>query len=105
MEAAASRLEDVTIFQEKVIKGATPTESLLHPTATASSSFPLPAATPSAGQEEIPESIKAFDRFLDSYVNPFVAVSSKIDPLVEKASKLFEQALVEERKFLLAASK
>ncbi|GMF59245.1 unnamed protein product [[Candida] boidinii] len=104
----------VTIFQESNVKenGAGATSSTeqksieADPTST-ESAIPVsaPAPAPAPVVEELPKSIKEFDNFISDFVQPFVDISEKIDSLVFEQAKLFKDALIEERKFLLAAAK
>ncbi|CDK29670.1 unnamed protein product [Kuraishia capsulata CBS 1993] len=120
LEAATSRLEDVTIFQESSLKNLeksaidtadTPSGSLTEGTTKAIGSAPSVPSTPDSGAPEpnvaaveIPKSIKAFDDFISYSIDPFVAVSEKIDAVVGKQAQVFKDAFIGERKFLLAAS-
>ncbi|KAG7876862.1 hypothetical protein KL905_005151 [Ogataea polymorpha] len=103
LEAAASRLEDVTIFQENAVHSKTAQAGGVVADGTGVQAG-ADANAIEEPQKEAP-SIEAFDKFLEEYVTPFVEISDKIDPLVAEQAKLFEKALLEERKFLQAASK
>ncbi|ODV87939.1 hypothetical protein CANARDRAFT_26116 [[Candida] arabinofermentans NRRL YB-2248] len=123
LEAATSRLEDVTIFQEgataassgapagSAIEGstskeiATPDADAIAATAAPTAAAPAPTTAPTAAIEEDPKSIVEFDRFIGEFIDPFVEVSKKLDPIVTEQAELFKKAILEERKFLLAASK
>ncbi|OWB74149.1 hypothetical protein B5S31_g3930 [[Candida] boidinii] len=108
-------LKDVTIFQESAIKendtsaatGSTEQKSIEGPTSTESAAaLPIASApAPAPVVEKLPKSIKEFDNFISDFVQPFVDISEKIDSLVFEQANLFKDALIEERKFLLAATK
>ncbi|KAK9365882.1 adenylate cyclase associated N terminal-domain-containing protein [Lipomyces kononenkoae] len=128
LEAATSRLEDLTIFQTQAIQSrglSTPTTlsettipgSVTPTPATTSSSTPAPAPAPAAAAvlaseptpapivEELPTSLKEYDELIADYVAPFVELSKGIDPLVEEQAKYIATAFDAEREFLRIVSK
>ncbi|KAK9321421.1 adenylate cyclase associated N terminal-domain-containing protein [Lipomyces orientalis] len=132
LEAATSRLEDLTVFQtqamqsrglstpttlsETTIPGSvTPTPASTStstiatpaPAAPASTPAPAPASEPIPAPivEELPVSLKEFDEFVADYVTPLVELSKGIDPLVEEQAKHLAAAFDAEREFLRIVSK
>lgn len=106
MEAATSRLEDVTIFQENAVKdkksvGTNKNAKTISASST-SSSVPSTPSIPAIAEK--PKAIKAYDQFIVDYVNPYVELSNKIDSLVGKQAESFKTAVELEEKFLWAAS-
>lgn len=117
LEDATARLEDVTIYQEGYIESKMAASSVSH-TASAddissladikeqssSSSLPPPqlaaAETPSAKD---PESITQFNALIKKHVNPLVALSEKIDPVVLTVITAFQKAFDCQLQFLRAA--
>lgn len=103
LEAATSRLEDITIFQDESkavsaagsapgavgTSGAGADSAAVTPTDAGADSA---RATPAAGSAAAPF-VTAFDAFLTSLVQPFVAASRDIDPLVGEAAAHFAGAL------------
>ncbi|VEU20062.1 DEKNAAC100675 [Brettanomyces naardenensis] len=109
LEAATSRLEDVTIFQEHAHQAggaeagqvkSTGGTTVAAVTAGASTSSPASAAP----VLETPKAIKAYDDFIAEFVDPFVSASDKIDSVVGDQAELFKKAVIQERQFLWAAS-
>ncbi|KAK9239711.1 adenylate cyclase associated N terminal-domain-containing protein [Lipomyces kononenkoae] len=124
LEAATSRLEDLTVFQTQAIQSrdlSTPSETTIPgsvtPTpASTSISTPAPAApalltasapepSPAPIVEELPTSLTEFDEIIADYVAPFVELSKGIDPLVEEQAKYIAAAFDAEREFLRIVSK
>ncbi|KAK9431295.1 adenylate cyclase associated N terminal-domain-containing protein [Lipomyces doorenjongii] len=127
LEAATSRLEDLTIFQTQAIQSrglstpttlsettipgsATPTPASTS-TSTIATPAPAPAAVPASEPtpapivEELPASLKEYDEFIADHVSPFVELSKGIDPLIEEQAKYFAASIVAEREFLRIVSK
>ncbi|KAK9455801.1 adenylate cyclase associated N terminal-domain-containing protein [Dipodascopsis uninucleata] len=111
LEAATSRLEDLTIFQEQVFNNGKSTTtstpeisapSSSSPTALVATSTPVPEASV---VEEVAPSVKEFDVLIGDVVKPFVEISKSIDPLVEEQSKYLAAAFESEREFLRIVSK
>ncbi|KAK9476146.1 adenylate cyclase associated N terminal-domain-containing protein [Lipomyces japonicus] len=118
LEAATSRLEDLTIFQSQALdtksgnsldsttlsesSNATAVPSPGTPAPAEVVAVPVPVAStpPEPVPEPIPASIKEFDEFIEDTVTPFVVLSKEIDPIVEEQSKFLESAFVAEREFL-----
>ena len=110
LEAATSRLEDITIFQEEAHKakqhekdgglardvgGSSGIESSYGVTPT-----PAPVA-----KEEKPKFLTSFEDIIKNVVTPFVASSKVLDPLVGEVAENLESAFHSEAEFLLIASK
>ncbi|KAK6458993.1 adenylate cyclase-associated protein [Scheffersomyces xylosifermentans] len=111
LEAATSRLEDITIFQTEAssTNATTPIQAGdasrgIAPVAV-SGIEPSPASAPAPVTK--PKSVVAFEEFISSHVTPFVTSSESIDPIVGQVAKLLEGALNAQVKFLsiVAASK
>lgn len=112
LEAATSRLEDITIFQEeahkaqKKLAGAEPAAIV-----AADTNDQTPEPTPGQTRElsqapqaaaaaaELPTAA-AFDAFVRNYIDPFVAASAALDGVVGEAAALFKDAFAEQAKFL-----
>ena len=115
LEAATSRLEDVTVYQENHVLSNSATkdtkqETSLHPAATAPAAISpsleaAPAAATPAVVAEVAKSIKEFDAFIKEKVSPYVEASKKIDPVLGEQAENFEKAVLKERAVLNAASK
>ncbi|ODV94207.1 hypothetical protein PACTADRAFT_70729 [Pachysolen tannophilus NRRL Y-2460] len=114
LEAATSRLEDVTIFQENSKKDVlhasdyTATQRQAPRTKSvgqgAGQDLNAESSQPSA-QASLPVSIKEFDSLIEGFVKPFVDKSEKVDPVVGEVGSTLLKAFIEERNFLLAVSK
>ncbi|KAH3901368.1 related to Adenylyl cyclase-associated protein [Saccharomycodes ludwigii] len=117
LEDATSRLEDVTIYQEGYLldkygltvnnsgtiseKQAT-TSNTSKPSATDGEAInKSPVVAPIVEEEH--KSIIAYKEFLSKYVDPFVELSGKIDPIVKEQAALFAAAFNEQLTFLKAA--
>lgn len=105
LEAATSRLEDVSIYQEEVYKRAAkkaPGETR-NPKAisapTASAAVPVPSTLPITAIEKAKFVIE-FENYIESLINPFVESSKAIDPQVGEAACLLRLAFKEQVKFL-----
>lgn len=111
LEAATSRLEDVTIFQESksaaAVVDATAATTSVEPTAPKSTMAPSSAiaAAPRIVSPEVPKSIKEFDNFIKEKIDPYVQLSQEIDGQLGEQAELFKEAIDRERRVLLAASK
>lgn len=131
MEAATSRLEDLTEFQADALRGIskpstsdssssyTPAHSGTTTTtapaaaaaaaAPATPAAPVPPAAPAAPAapepEALPASVKDFDDFLKEFLQPYLTASKAIGSFVEEQSKKLEEAFKVERDFLLIVSK
>ncbi|KAI5948927.1 SRV2 [Candida theae] len=120
LEAATSRLEDITVFSEEANKQRNGTQAqaansthvpqgnsaneTLDSTASASS---VSLGETTTRVKVVPQekkkkkkSILAFEQFIHDYVVPFVDTSHQIDPVVGESAKLFADAFVEQTKFL-----
>lgn len=104
LEAATSRLEDITIFQDESkapvsaanapanAPGAAGASGADSAGVTPAAAEATPAAGSAAGSAAAPF-VAAFDAFLTSLVQPFVAASRELDPLVGEAAAHFAGAL------------
>lgn len=109
LEAATSRLEDVTIYQEnhtvpsanKAIEKGAGDDAGGEPAAVEAAA---PAPAPVAAAAEVPKSIQEFDLFIDGKIAPYVELSKKIDPVLGEQAETFEQAVRKEREVLHAAA-
>ncbi|KAI5969692.1 SRV2 [Candida margitis] len=118
LEAATSRLEDITVFQEEANKQKNALEASAinstkspqgenaNETRVSVSSTPSVAAGGSAtpqvneSQSEKKKSVLAFEQFIHDFVVPFVNTSGHIDPVVGESAKLFADTFVDQTKFL-----
>ena len=111
LEAATSRLEDITIFQDEVTRSNDDVASLSLSKSKAISSKDIPGnstnsvpsappAPPAQPTPEDPKFVTAFGDFITSSVNPFVDQSKQIDPIVGDAATLFAHAFDEQVHFL-----
>lgn len=71
-------------------------------TPIAPKSAPAAPAAPDVAEE--PRAIKAYGDFLKEFIDPFVALSEKVDPLVLKQAEALKAAFYGEKTFLWAAS-
>ena len=113
LEAATSRLEDITIFQEEANKNhygvdsltekGTPKSRTVESSEATSDGKSLEStsfATFSEAPVEKSKLIVEFENFVESYVHPLVETSKKIDSLVGESAQYFYEAFVEQGKFL-----
>lgn len=116
LEAATSRLEDITIFQKefnsanqpKAEDAAASGSSGAAGSGAASTSSATPAAptappapsAPAAAPAEKAKFVKEFHQFIADYIDLFVASSKEIDPVVGQAATIFKDAFEEQAKFL-----
>ncbi|KAK9468501.1 adenylate cyclase associated N terminal-domain-containing protein [Lipomyces arxii] len=128
LEAATSRLEDLTVFQSQAIQGhdeavlpsvttadnetipsttpvAVSTAPAVPPAPASSIPVPEPVAVTAPVEEELPLSVNEFDNFLNEFVTPFVELSKDIDPLVKEQSEALAAAFKAQREFLRIVSK
>ena len=127
MEAATSRLEDLTEFQADALRGiskpSTSDSSSLYarpfwdhynycscrccrscyPCCSCSSGRSCCPAAPEP--EALPASVGRFDDFLKEFLQPYLTASKAIGSFVEEQSKKLEEAFKVERDFLLIVSK
>lgn len=102
LEAATSRLEDITIFQEEANK--TQGEGL--PSSSESKSIEGTDVTAKQPEPiEKPKSVKEFEFFIKESIDPFVETSNEINSLLGQAATAFGDAFKEQSKFLDIASK
>lgn len=108
LEAATSRLEDITIFQEEANLQVEPKEpAAKEPAVSNSDATPLvtpvslPLATPAAAAPvEKAKFVVAFDQFIKDNIDPFVSSSKEIDLTVGDVASAFKDAFEEQSKFL-----
>lgn len=118
LEAATSRLEDITIFQEEANQ-ANPTEGAAQAKATKapassekSPSASAAAPTTAAASEPSSSAPTPEATFVDDYaqsvvsaLGPFVEASKAIDPSVAEAGALFSAGIDEQARFLALVAK
>ncbi|KAK6205001.1 adenylate cyclase-associated protein [Scheffersomyces amazonensis] len=114
LEAATSRLEDITIFQEETLKQqdndknveGSSTKAIGAAGAGVSAVGSGVSATPKAiegasvSSASEPETITAFNSFLTQNVTPFVTISKDIDPLIGQGASLLAEAFASQKSFL-----
>lgn len=106
LEAATSRLEDVTVFQEKHVSTKDETTTSISTPQITEPIVPKLESAPIADPiEEIPNSIKEFDLFIKENIDAYVEISKKIDPVLGEQSEIFKEAIIKEREVLKAANK
>lgn len=98
LEAATSRLEDVTVFQESHVLAN-------KDNAPAAVDAPAPAPVAAPAPADIPKSIKEFDLFIKENVIPYVELSKQIEPILGEQAEIFLKAIEKEREVLLIANK
>lgn len=106
LEAATSRLEDITIFQEDANKtdsplpvGESTSEDLVNVKVATPPGAGASAET-TAEPVEKPKSVVEFDRFIADTIEPFVVASHEIDPVVGQAADALKAAFEKESEFL-----
>ncbi|GMM34778.1 adenylate cyclase-binding protein [Saccharomycopsis crataegensis] len=116
LEAATSRLEDITIFQEqssKAPEGENPSEvkeiagdapANLLATTTSGSPPPPPPPPPPAPVEEEDPVVTGFQTFIDKYLTPFETTSKKIDSELGDMVHDLVAGFAEEKDFLKIVS-
>lgn len=123
LEAATSRLEDLTVFQSDALKSISNKDDPVSTENTTSSAStpnlpaagavpaasPAPASTPAPAPAKAeplptPKSVSAYEDYLKEYITPFVTLSSEIGGLVETQAKGLEGALAKTRDFLLVVA-
>ncbi|GMM29354.1 adenylate cyclase-binding protein [Martiniozyma asiatica (nom. inval.)] len=119
LEAATSRLEDVTLFQEKNVastntnnnnnndKQVSPVSeaAIADASATAATAdVKVSFKEPESISIELPKEVQAFDDFIKEYVTPLSDLA-KIDPLLAEQTQLLIEAFDLERNVILAALK
>ncbi|CAI5755956.1 unnamed protein product [Candida verbasci] len=95
LEAATSRLEDVTVFQEEANKKKSidgEPKTIENAIATFQSESPK--------ETELPKFINAFEKLISDFVAPFITISNSIDPIVGESAQLLGDAFNEQLKFL-----
>ncbi|KAG2730807.1 hypothetical protein G9P44_005956 [Scheffersomyces stipitis] len=116
LEAATSRLEDISIFQTEAQKNAGE-RAISSGSNNSTASGPIgaisgpkaPVAPSSAGESAAavakPKSVVAFEAFIKSSIGPLVEKSNQIDPLVGEAASLLQAAFSEQTRFLEIVAK
>ncbi len=97
-------MEDVTIFQENAVKTQQSIKGTAENKAKPKAVPPVTKTSKAEEQLEKPKAIQAYEDFVEEYVVPFVDLSKKLDPIIEKQAQLFKKAIDEEKLFLWAAS-
>ncbi|KAG7665785.1 SRV2 [[Candida] subhashii] len=124
LEAATSRLEDITVFQEQVNKkrlgsgepqagedAATSTIAASESGATSKSIEGTSSVATAAGApapaivEEKAKSVVVFEQLVNDHIIPFVTSSKSVDEPVGQAAQLLADAFVAQGKFLEIVSK
>ncbi|CCG23068.1 Srv2 adenylate cyclase-associated protein [Candida orthopsilosis Co 90-125] len=117
LEAATSRLEDITVFQEEANRQKNGAEapainathspqgnSVSDTLATVSSASSVSPGGVTSHAKDVPaekkKSILAFEQFIHDFVVPFVNTSNHIDPVVGESAKALADTFVEQTKFL-----
>lgn len=117
LEAATSRLEDITVFQEEANRQKNGAEapainatrspqsnSVSDTLATVSSASSVSPGGVTSQAKDVPtekkKSILAFEQFIHDFVVPFVNTSNQIDPVVGESAKALADTFVEQTKFL-----
>lgn len=114
LEAATSRLEDITIFQEAAHKVDKASAGQVLEAASVGAAVGAGAGVAGAvhGDRAVKEAVKideeikvspsiaAFEKFIKTYVEPFAEKSLALDPLVGEAAALFADAFRSQLKFL-----
>lgn len=110
LEAATSRLEDVSIYQEEIYKNApkgavsgSPNTKAISTSTT--SETPASAPPKPIAPVEKAKFVTEFENFIKDHIDPFVESSESIDPLVGKAAQLLRSAFTEQMNFLDIVSK
>lgn len=107
LEDATARLEDVTIYQEGYIQTKLEERNESKGETTTGATTPSTINKPIEGtvlepepikeiNEETPKSVLEFENFLTENLDPLLAVSEKIDPLVVETVKLFQKAFLDQ---------
>ncbi|ODV79975.1 adenylate cyclase-associated protein [Suhomyces tanzawaensis NRRL Y-17324] len=104
LEAATSRLEDITIFQQEAAKER-PSEPAAQKSIESKQADAAAAPPQKAVQQEKAKSVVAFEQFYKSIVEPFVTKSKEIDPLVAEAAESLSQSFAAQITFLDIVSK
>lgn len=103
LEAATSRLEDISIFQNEASKNANPQQKSINPQQQAGQE------TGGAGRgiepAEKAKSVTEFNVFIEKSVIPFVETSTSIDPLVGQSADILAQEFNAQLEFLDIVSK
>lgn len=123
LEAATSRLEDLTEFQTEALKGiaktgestgettskdtssSAPAASTQAVPVPAAPSAPAPPKAPEPAAEQLPVSVAEFDAYHSEFVVPYLEASKKIGGLVEEQSKALDAAFKAEREYLQIVAK
>lgn len=113
LEAATSRLEDITIFQEETNQssGAKPSgatsKSVAPSGATPAGPSAAKSAAPAVSAAPAPPTlaekakfVKEFDLFIKDTIDLFVLSSKEVDPVVGEAAATLKAAFEEQAKFL-----
>lgn len=107
LEAATSRLEDITIFQEEASKAQKKATSEPSETGTIAAALVNGSAIPSPEKLEaaveaapVAKFVTEFELFIAENIDPFVAASKQIDSIVGDAAEIFRDAFAEQAKFL-----
>lgn len=108
LETATARLEDVTVFQEQRVKsseGGATKSAVDAPKAVPAieSAAKSAAPAPVAAVAVVPPPVKAFEELIADHVNPLVALSKELDPVLNHQVELLLSAFEKEREVINAA--
>ena len=104
LEAATSRLEDISIFQTDNRSDGQSMRSVGQGQGAAAAGQSVQkneAKAVEGGEQEetVPKSVVEFKHFIEKSIIPFVKSSQAIDDLVGKAAETFEQAFQDQLQF------
>lgn len=99
LEAATSRLEDITIFQDE-LKGEKPIEPAESKKLIQGAAAPAAAAAPAPAKEVKSVFVDEFNELITSYIQPFVAQSKELDLVLGEAADEFAAAFDAQATFL-----
>lgn len=109
LEAATSRLEDIasTSFPSGESGGAPPVANGAQSPGPAAKLAAATSATgsPTPPTESVPPAIEALDEISDNELKTFLDLSSMLGEVIEGQSKVVQQGLAAQRKYILIASK
>ena len=110
LEAATSRLEDISIFQTDNRSDGQSMRSVGQGQGAAAAGQSVQkneAKAVEGGEQEetVPKSVVEFKHFIEKSIIPFVKSSQAIDDLVGKAAETFEQAFQDQLQFLSIVAK
>lgn len=113
LETATSRLEDITMIQDRAYTSKQNEFTVSHGSIGSGSALAVAAASESVAKQEFPpepaeekpKSVVAFEQFISDYLDPLVTSSNSIDPVVGESATALKNAFLEQAKFLDIVSK